>query len=111
MVKFVYNNSKNASTGHIFFKLNCSYHLRISFKDKYDARSRFFSAKKLAIELRKLINVSSENLLHAQDVQKQAHDKRVKSWRYAPGEKIWLNSKYIKTKKNRKLKAKFFRSF
>ena len=30
---------------------------------------------------------------------------------YAPGDKIWLNSKYIKTKQNRKLEAKLFRPF
>ena len=30
---------------------------------------------------------------------------------YAPGEKVWLNSKYIKTKQNRKLEAKFFGPF
>ena len=51
------------------------------------------------------------NLLHAQDFQKRAHDKRVKPWSYAPGEKVWLNSKQIKTKWNRKLEAKFFRPF
>lgn len=30
---------------------------------------------------------------------------------YASGNKIWLNSKYIKTKQNFKLKAKFFGLF
>ena len=30
---------------------------------------------------------------------------------YAPGDKVWLNSKYIKTKRNRKLEAKFFGPF
>ena len=30
---------------------------------------------------------------------------------YAPGEKVWLNSKYIKTKQNQKLEAKFFGLF
>ena len=30
---------------------------------------------------------------------------------YAPGEKVWLNSKYIKTKQNQKLEAKFFGFF
>ena len=30
---------------------------------------------------------------------------------YAPNNKIWLNSQYIKTKQNRKLKAKFFKPF
>ena len=27
MAEFAYNNAKNASTGHILFKLNCEYHL------------------------------------------------------------------------------------
>ena len=30
---------------------------------------------------------------------------------YTPGEKVWLNSKYIKTKRNQKLEAKFFGPF
>ena len=30
---------------------------------------------------------------------------------YAPGKKVWLNSKYMKTKRNRKLGAKFFAPF
>ena len=30
---------------------------------------------------------------------------------YAPNDKIWLNSKYIKTKQNCKLEAKFFEPF
>ena len=33
------------------------------------------------------------------------------SHNYAPGEKIWLNSKYIKIKKNKKLKSKSFGPF
>ena len=48
-----------------------------------------------------------QNLHHAQELQKQVHNKRVKPWSYAPGEKVWLNSKYLKTKQNRKLEAKF----
>ena len=35
----------------------------------------------------------------------------MKSRSYAPGEKVWLNSKYIKTKRNWKLEAKFFGPF
>lgn len=35
----------------------------------------------------------------------------MKSRSYVPGNKIWFNSKYIKTKQLQKLKAKFFRSF
>ncbi len=30
---------------------------------------------------------------------------------YAPGDKVWLNSKYIKTQRNLKLEAKFFGPF
>ena len=55
--------------------------------------------------------VCRENLHHAQELQKRAHDKGAKPRSYAPGEKVWLNSKYIKTKRNRKLEAKFFGPF
>ena len=55
--------------------------------------------------------VCRENLHLAQELQKRAHDKGVKPRSYAPGDKVWLNSKYIKTKRNRKLEAKFFGPF
>ena len=55
--------------------------------------------------------VCRENLHHAQELQKRAHDKGVKPRSYASSDKVWLNSKYIKTKQNRKLKAKFFGPF
>ena len=55
--------------------------------------------------------VCRENLHHTQKLQKQAHDKGVKSQSYSPSEKVWLNSKYIKTKHNWKLEAKFFGLF
>ena len=48
--------------------------------------------------------VYQKNLYHAQELQKRAHDKGVKPWNYAPGEKVWLNSKYIKTKRKRKFR-------
>ena len=60
------------------------------------------------MEWRELMNVSYQNLLHTQDLQKQAYDKSVKAQSYASGERVWLNIKHIKTKRNRKLKAKFF---
>ena len=52
-----------------------------------------------------------ENLHHAQELQKRAHNQSVKARSYAPGDKVWLNSKYIKTKQNRKLEVKFFGLF
>ena len=111
MVEFTYNNSNNTGISHTSFQLNYGYHLHISFKNKCDTRFRSYSTEWLAIELRELINVCHQNLLDAQDLQKQAHDKGVKPWSYILGEKVWFNSKYIKTTKNRKLGVKYFGPF
>ena len=111
MAKFAYNKAKNASTGHTLFELNCGYHPRMSYKKKVDPRSKLKSADELSAELRELMIVCRENLHHAQELQKRAHDKGVKPRSYAPGDKVWLNSKYIKTKQNQKLEAKFFGPF
>ena len=111
MAEFAYNNAKNASTGYTLFELNCGYHPRMSYEEDVDPRSQSQSADELSAELRELMIVCQENLHHAQELQKRAHDKGVKPRSYAPGEKVWLNSKYIKTKRNRKLEAKFFGPF
>ena len=55
--------------------------------------------------------VCQKNFYHAQELQKRAHNKGVKPRNYAPDKKVWLNSKYIKTKQNQKLEAKFFEPF
>ena len=52
-----------------------------------------------------------DNLQHAQELQKQYHKKNAKLTSYVRDEKVWLNSKYIKTKQNCKLEAKFFGPF
>ncbi len=111
MAEFAYNNAKNASTSHTPFELNCGYHLRVSFEKDIDPRSRSRSANELAEELRKLMEICCQNLLYAEELQKRADDKGVKSRSYAPGEKVWLNSKYIKTKRNKRLESKFFGPF
>ncbi len=64
MAEFVYNNVKNASTGHTPFELNCSYHPRVFFEEDVDPRSRSRSADELAKELRELMKVCYQNLLH-----------------------------------------------
>ena len=111
MAEFAYNNAKNSSTGHTPFELNCGYHPRVSFEEDTDPRSRSKSADKLLAELRDLMTICRENLHHAQELQKRAHNKSVKFRSYIPSDKVWLNSKYIKTKCNRKLEAKFFGPF
>ena len=111
IAEFVYNNAKNLSIGHTPFELNCDYHPCVSFEKDTDPRSQSKSADELSAELQDLMTVCRENLYHAQELQKQAHNKGVKPRSYAPGDKVWLNSKYIKTKRNWKLEAKFFRPF
>ena len=111
MAEFAYNNAKNASTGHTPFELNCGYHPWMSYEEDVDPRSQSKSADKLSAELRELMIVCRENLHHAKELQKRAHDKGAKPQSYCPDKKVWLNSKYIKTKRKRKLEAKFFGSF
>ncbi len=65
IAEFAYNNAKNASTGHTFFKLNCGYHPRVFFEEDVNPRLRSRSANELAEELRELIEVCCQNLLHA----------------------------------------------
>ncbi len=55
--------------------------------------------------------VCRENFQYAQELQKRYHNKYVKPRSYVSGEKVWLNSKYIKTKRNCKLEVKFVGSF
>ena len=57
------------------------------------------------------MTVCQKNPYHAQELQKQAHDKSIKPKSYALSDQVWLNNKYIKTKWNQKLKAKFFEPF
>ena len=65
MAKFVYNNAKNASTGHIPFELNCGYYPRILYEEKVDSRSKSKSADELSVKLRELMIVCQKNLYHA----------------------------------------------
>ena len=55
--------------------------------------------------------VCQQNLYHAQELLKRAHNKGVKPQSYALGDKVWLNSKHFRTKRNRRLEAKFLGLF
>ena len=111
MAEFAYNNAKNANIGYTPFELNCGYHPRVSYKKNLNPRSQLRTAEELSFELRELMTVCQQNLHHAQELQKQAHNKGIKPQSYASGDKAWLSSKYLKTKWNRKLEAKFFGPF
>ena len=79
----------------------------MSYKNNVNPYSQSKTADELLVELRKLMIVCRKNLYHTQELQKQAHNKGVKPRGYAPNNKVLLNSKYIKTKQNWKLEAKF----
>ena len=111
MAKFAYNNAKNASTGHTPFEFNCGYYPWVSYKDNLNSCSKLKTAKKLSSELQNLMAICQQNLHHAQEFQKQAHNKGVKPQSYALGNKVGLSSKHLKTKRNCKLEAKFFGLF
>ena len=98
MAKFAYNNAKNASINHTPFELNCGYHLHVSYEQDIDLRSKSNLADNLANNLRELMTMCRKNLQHAQNLQKQAHNKGTKPKSYVPGNKVWFNGKYIKTK-------------
>ena len=70
MAEFAYNNAKNASTGHTFFKLNYGYYSHVSYKKDINLHSRSKSANELSIKLRELMIVYKKNLHHAQKLQK-----------------------------------------
>lgn len=100
MTKFIYNVVKNGNTSLIPFEFNYNYYSYIFFKNKFDFYLKSCSFNKLANNLRNLMLICQQNLLHIQKLQKQAYDKNVKPHNYVLGEKIWLNSKYFKIKQN-----------
>ena len=58
MAEFAYNNAKNTSTGHMFFKLNCSFYPQVSFEVNINLFPKSCSANKLTKELKELMNIS-----------------------------------------------------
>ena len=78
MAEFTYNNVRNASTDHTLFELNCGYHPWILYKEDVNPHSKSKLADELSAELKKLMIVCRKNLHHAQKLQKQAYNKKVK---------------------------------
>ena len=108
MAEFTYNNAKHASIEYTPFELNCKYHLRVFYKEDVEPRYRSKITDELTKKLRNLMAAYKKNLQYVKKLQKQSHNIGTKPRSYVPVKKVWLNSKYIKTKYNRKLEAKFF---
>ena len=108
MVKFAYNNAKNASIGYTPFELHYSYDLWMLFKKDINHHFSSNLADKLSAKLKKLMIICKKNLSCTQKLQKRIYNKGVKYKSYAANNKNWLNSKI---KQNRKLEAKLFKPF
>ena len=93
------------------FELNFGYHPWVSYEENLNLRSKVRTVEELSSKLRELMTVCQHNLHHAQKLQKQASNKGVKPRSYAPGDKVWLSSKQLKTKRNCKLESKFLGPF
>ncbi len=88
MVEFAYNNTKNTSTSHITFELNCGFHLQVLFEEDVNPHPKSRFANKLANKVRELIKIYYQNLLYAQELQKRAHNKRIKRRSYTSSKKV-----------------------
>lgn len=55
MAEFIYNNVKNANNNHIFFKLNCGYHLCIFYKDDINFSFKSKLAYTLLVKFKKFM--------------------------------------------------------
>ena len=111
MTKFAYNNAKNASISNISFELNCKYYFYMPYKKNIDSYSKSKLVNILLIKLQKLIKVFCKNLYYNKKLQKKDYDNGIQLKSYVFSNKIWLNSKYFKTKQNRKLEIKVFEPF
>ena len=96
MAEFAYNNSWQATTMISPFDALLGYHLRISYKDNLDPRSKSWSADENLATLRELMKELKVNLIELQELQTLYHNKHVKEGTYWPGESVWLSAKHIK---------------
>ena len=88
MAESLYNNTKNISTYYTLFELNCGFYLQVLFKEDVNFHLKSCSTNKLAEKLKKLIKICYQNLVHIQELQKKAQDKKIKNCSYALGNKV-----------------------
>lgn len=68
IVMFAYNNTKNANTGYMLFKLNYGYYLCVFFKKNTNFCSQLKIIDKLLAKLRESMIVYQENLCCIQEL-------------------------------------------
>lgn len=111
VAEFAYNNARNSTTGISPFEANLGYSPRMSWDEDVDPKSRSRAAVDNAKHLATLMGVCKEAILAAQETQATYANRHRKSREYSVGDYVWLNTKYIRTKRNRKLEFKNFGPF
>lgn len=111
MAEFAYNNVYNASIRMSPFMANLGYDPRMSWEEAPDPKSCAKAALDNVQELCQLTSVLRESLQRAQNDQAKFKDKRTKPRTYKVGEKVYLNGKNIRTKRNNKLEWNMFGPF
>lgn len=81
------------------------------FTKRYQARFGLKPPNEMLCKIYELITVCQKNPNYTQKLQKRSYDKNAKPKSYIPGNKVWLNNKYIETKQDCKLKAKIVSLF
>lgn len=110
MTEFIYNNTKNRSTIYIVFEFNFKYRSQVFWKNETNSYSKSHSIHELIKKLKKLIIICYKKLLYFPNLKKKHVIKR-QAYELFIGKKISVNNKHIKTKRNDKLKNKFFKLF
>ena len=111
VAEFSYNNAKHATTSTSPFEANLGYRPRMSWDEEIDPRKRSKCAVEEAKHLTNLIRQCRENIAEAQLTQVRYYDRMHQERLYKLGKKVWLNGKYINTKRARKLEQKMFGPF
>ena len=98
LAEFVYNNSKNVSTGASPFYANYGYHPRANLKVQLSTGVGNPAAEDLANRLRNVHKSLRSQLEAAQKTYKKKFDRHTKiTPTFKPGDQVWLIRKNIKT--------------
>lgn len=64
LVKYIYNNIKNANIDHILFELNCKYYSYVFLQKNTNSSSKFGLAIELTKQLRNLLLIYQQNIIY-----------------------------------------------
>ena len=108
LAEFACNNQVNESTGISPFFANYGFHPRMGVEPSSPcppqismaARAEFFNANSIADRFQKILDFAKSNIALAQETQEYyANQSRAEAPRYKVGDKVWLDTRNIKTER------------